>query len=82
MHSYFYIILFNLPLLYTTATIKEDRLTYDTLMRTFKSLLTLEGYRYRAGFIPRVSLQVHIALPWRYLYESGNDQALITKTDI
>ena len=56
--------LFNLPLLYAAAAvIEEDRLTYDTVMRTFKSLLTLEGRRRRAGFIPCVSLQANIASP-------------------
>ena len=74
--------LFNLPLLYAAAAIEEDRLTYDTVMRTFKSLLTLEGRRRRAGFVPRASLQAHMVSPWRYLCESGNDQASITKTGI
>ena len=41
--------LFNLPLLYAAVAIEEDRLNYDTVMRMFKSLLTLEGRRRRAG---------------------------------
>ena len=48
--------LFNLPLLYAAVAIEEDGLNYDTVMRTFKSLLTLEGRRCRAGYIPRASL--------------------------
>jgi len=72
--------LFNLPLLYAAAAAEEDRLNYDTVMTTFKSLLTLEDQRRRAGFIPRACLQAHMASPWRYLYDSGNDQAIITKT--
>ena len=55
--------LFNLPLLYAAAAAEEDRLNYDTIMIPFKSLLTLEGRRRRAGFIPRAYLQAHIASP-------------------
>ena len=73
--------LLNLSLLYTTIAIEEDSLDYDDVMRAFRSLLTLEGRRRRAGFVPRASLQAHMASSWRYLYESGNDQVLITKTD-
>ena len=39
--------LFNLPLLYAAVAIEEDRVNYDAVMRTFKSLLTLEGQRHR-----------------------------------
>jgi hypothetical protein len=42
--------------------IKEDRLIYDTVIRIFKSLLSLEGYRYRADFIPYASLQAYMVL--------------------
>ena len=72
--------LFSLSFLYTAVAIEEDSLDYDDVMRTFRSLLTLEGRRRRAGFVPRASLQAHMASSWRYLYETDNDQALITKT--
>ena len=71
--------LFNLPLLYAAVAIEEDSLDYDDVMCAFRSLLTLEGRRRRAGFVPRASLQAHMASSWRYFNESGNDQALITK---
>ena len=72
--------LFKLPLLCAAATAEEDRLNHETVLRTFKSLLTLEGRRRRGGFVPRASFQAHIASPWRCLCESGNNQVLIAKT--
>ena len=72
--------LFKLPLLCTAVAIEDETFNYDTVMTTFKSLLTLEGRRCRAGFIPWPSLQAYAASSWRYLRDSGNDQALITKT--
>ena len=57
MYYYMCMILFNLPLLYAAIVIKEDGLNYNTIIRVLKSLLTLEGLKYRARFVPQSSFK-------------------------
>ena len=68
----------DLPLLCAAMAYEEQRTTSDIILRAFRSLLTLEGRRRRYGFVPRSCLLSHMASPWRYQYEQGNDQAMIT----
>jgi hypothetical protein len=42
-----------------------------------ESTLGLEDRRRRSKKIPRISLQKYVQSAWRYMFDSGNDQALI-----
>ena len=44
--------------------------------------LSLEGRRRRDRRYPRVSLKYYPASPFKYLYDSGNDQALLNATGV
>ena len=69
---------FALLLLLAQEEDKENRKFYGRYTR----MLTLEERRRRDRRIPRSALRPHCESPFRYLFNSGNDQGLINATGL
>ena len=76
--SLFVTMKFALLLLLAQEEDKENRKFYGRYTR----MLTLEERRRRDRRIPRSALRPHCESPFRYLFNSGNDQGFINATGL